>query len=1227
MQVAESLLRPSGVARSVPLIRQPSSLTETIRKRERTFLERAIMRLFPLSRERFILALAGLLAVCTFATAPRVVAQTPVANNPPQYGPYSGVFLYGGDGLRKDMVESDTILLADSPWSMYCWVRFEEPLQDSTLFAGMGDAKEEYPRYLAADARHIFYWMGKDSQLTAQATLSPKEWHLLAATFDGKAFHLYSDGEPVANGSLPLGTVSPVLQMAPPAYSIAGSRHFGGKIASFTILRHALTSDEITELFRKRGNFSLVEFEEGSKHWPVQTRGQAGYDAPQSPMTMPKTKAPFSKPVARPMPVLRSPWESRGDNAWQIAGGWRLKAAPEVNASDARISEAGFDASNWLQAVVPGTVLTTLIDRGIYPDPAYGLNNLAIPESLNKQDYWYRVALKSSDALRGKRLALTFDGINYSADVWLNGHHLGAIKGAFIRGNFDVTGIWRTGKDDENVLAVRVSPPPHPGIPNEESVKVGPGENGGIMVLDGPTFMASEGWDWIPGVRDRETGIWQPVVLRATGPVEIGDPQVVTKLPLPDTNRADVEIRVPLKNESDKPMRGTLKASFEGVSVAKEVELPPGDATVQLTPAEFKQLTVENPRLWWPNGYGPQNLYHLKLVFDVAGQESDSKRTQFGIREITYELSLLDSSGRLRRVEVDPTLGKIGLQGVVDTTHQGIREIPAADPMPPDLPKRWRAFWHSWVESLGPAGETSRAVRASNDTGTAPYLVIKVNGVRIACRGGSWGMDDFMKRVSREHLEPYFRLQHDANLNVIRNWMGQDTEESFYDLADKYGFLIWNDFWETTENYNLEAEDPALFLANARDVILRDRNHPSIAVWCGRNEGVPQPIINHGLDNLVNTLDGTRYYSPSSNQVELQNSGPYKYQDPKLYFTTLNRGFSVETGTPSMPTLESFESFVPKPDQWPIDDVWAYHDWHQSGNGDVAPFMAEIQAEFGAATSLADFERKAQMLDYVDHRAIFEGMDAHLWSPNSGRLLWMTQPAWPSTMWQIISHDYDTQASFYGVKKACEPIHIQMDLSNYEVAVVNTTIAPVDGLALEASVYSLSNKLLAHQEERKDSPADSVTDAFKLDLAPLLASNEVVLVKLNLRGAAGELVSQNLYWLAAESPSYRALDRLAPAQLSTAAISKTADDTVTVHVELKNTGSDVALEAKLTLVNTSDGSRILPAYYSDNYVSLLPGESRGIDIEYPASAVKGPAQIAIRGWNVTPGKVAVSAGR
>ena len=1185
-----------------------------------------------LERKYNVLTLT-LLAV--FVCVPAASAQLPITNDPPLYGPWNGTFFSDGDGLHERMVKDDSVLRADSPWSMFCWVRPEEAPKGLTLLAGAGSVTEQYPRYLAADANHITLWVGTENSLSAAASLVAGQWQLLAATFDGSKFRIYFNGAEMGSGVLALGTVSPVLQMAPaklplPAMSpvprmtseklpLPEAQHFGGKIAHFTLLRHALTREEVGKLSQQTPDFGSILFEEGSKPWPVQTRGQAGYRAPQEPSTLPHGNAPLSKPVAAALSAAHASLQASGNEHWTIADGWKLSAAPQVTVDATAISEPSFNTGDWLSATVPGTVLTTMVERGVYPDPDYGLNNLAIPESLNKQDYWYRNEFKGPKAVRGRRFTLTFEGINYKAVVWLNAKNLGTITGAFIRGVFDVTGVLQPG--ETNVLLVRVSPPPHPGIPQEQSIKGGPGENGGYMCLDGPTFVATEGWDWIPAIRDRDTGIWQPVVLTAAGGVTLGDAQVVTKLPLPAIDRADVEITVPMENASPSPVPGTLKASFDRTDITKTLTVPPGKSSVRLTSAEFSQLIVQNPRLWWPNGYGKQELYKLKLTFSEGNTESDSKQVRFGIREITYELSLFDQTGHLRRLEYSPTAAR-GHQRVVNVTHEGMREVPPTDPPPPDWPPEWREGWKSWVASLMPGMDKSAAVHPLDDTKAAPYLIIKVNGVRIACRGGNWGMDDSRKRVSRARLEPYFRLHHDANINMIRNWVGQNTEEVFYDLADEYGLLIWNDFWSSTQNYNIEPEDPALFLENARDTIQRFRNHPSIAMWCGRNEGVPQPIISDGLADLIDSLDGTRYYSPSSNQVNLQNSGPYKYQDPALYFSTLNHGFSVETGTASLSTLESFRASVPQEDQWPINDVWAYHDWHYSGNGESAPFMAQVQTEFGAGASLEDFERKAQMLNYVNHRAIFEGMNAHLWAPNSGRLLWMTQPAWPSNMWQILSSDYDTQASYYGVKKACEPIHVQLDLATFDVAVVNTTRASLAGLSMIADVYSLDNKPLLHHEEKRDSSADAVTAGFQLELAPLMAGH-VVLVKLQLKNAQGQLLSDNLYWLSDDYANYRQLTKLPAAQLMATASTSRTSEKVMVKVHLENRGTAAALEIKLTLLG-ADGSRILPAYLSDNYVSLLPGEMRDIEIESPANTLRTEPHLAIRGWNVPSQTVPVT---
>ncbi|HEX8893530.1 MAG TPA: LamG-like jellyroll fold domain-containing protein, partial [Terriglobales bacterium] len=440
---------------------------------------------------------------------PVAIAQIVPTNDPPVYGPYNAVILEGGDGLRKHMVERDTVLRADSPWTMYAWINVDLPATAPELVAGYGDVSAEYARYLGLDAGKLMLWAGPENSLSAPAAITPDKWQFVAATFDGAQFRLYSDGAQVGQGSLTLGRVAPTLQLAPtaplPVTPIAtpplpNAQHFAGKIAGFTIVRDALAADKIKQLASSPPNFALVEFEEGSKPWYVQTRGQAGYRAPQDPATWPKSRAPYPAAVAKPVPTGPA-LRDEGDNRWQLASGWVMAAAP-LKVSVEAMSKPGFAAQGWLAATVPGTALTTMIDRGVYPDSDYGLNNLVIPETLNKQDYWYRNEFKAPKP-GGRRFTLTFEGINYAAEVWLNGQSLGNIKGAFIRGMFDVTELLKPGQT--NVLLVRVSPPPHPGIPHEQSILGGPGENGGIMCLDGPTFVATEGWDWIPAIRDRDT--------------------------------------------------------------------------------------------------------------------------------------------------------------------------------------------------------------------------------------------------------------------------------------------------------------------------------------------------------------------------------------------------------------------------------------------------------------------------------------------------------------------------------------------------------------------------------------------------------------------------------------------------------------------------------------------------------------------------------------------------
>lgn len=1124
-------------------------------------------------------------------------------------GPYNVTFLEGGIGLARPLAAGSNAVLAAVSWSMTGWMSAVRLQPGEVIVAAVGDSAggpgaDGWRGIYLADGELRASW-GPGATLRSGTTLQPGRWYAVAATYDGTFARLYVDGKERAKERAATTAVDPRIELAPEIVHDPAMppRHFGGSLAQFTLTPFAQTSQEILSLARAQPQFALMTFNMVGAGWPWQERAWRGLQEPQDPWTLPRANTPPSAPVAVIAKAAPRDLQAQSDGT-SIIRNWQLAPAPLIGVTGDELSQAQYQERDWYPAVVPGTVLTSLIARGVYPDPDYGLNNLAIPDILSRQDYWYRSVFSAPETYRDHDLTLIFKGINYAAQIWLNGRRLGEIRGAFTRGTFDVTGILRAG--ELNAIAVRVSPPPHPGIPHEQSMSAGPGNNGGAMAIDGPTFIASEGWDWIPGIRDRNTGIWQDVEIKATGALHLRDPHVITHLPLPRTDTADISIVVSIENRRTTSVTGTVIASFDGISVEKTTVLTPGVSDVTLDAAEFPQLHLTAPRLWWPNGYGPAGLYALHIDVRSDGAVSDSASIHFGIRELTYELSLFDHDGRLRRVEVDPALGTLHGERLIDVRHEAIKRTP-----------------QGWAESLTAAGENSRAVRPVGSEVLSPYLVIRVNGVPIAARGGSWGMDDSRKRISRERLEPYFQLHRDAHLNVIRNWLGQNTEDVFYDLADEYGLLVLNDFWVSTQDFQMEPQDPALFLANARDVISRYRNHPSIAVWFGRNEGVPQPILNEGLADLVATLDGTRYYTGSSNSVNLQGSGPYNYRPPEQYFTELAHGFSVEVGTPSLSTLESLRASIPAADLWPLNDTYAYHDWHFGGNGDVATFMSALAEQYGPGTSLDDFERKAQLMNYVSYRAIFEGFAAHLWTQNSGRLLWMTHPSWPSNTWQIYSADYDTGAAYYAVKKACEPVHVQLNLPDFAVAVVNTTQIDQRRLVLRSRVLSLDNRLLGERVDHLDARANATTTLKSLaELSRALPRERLVLVKLTLRDRNGALLSDNTYWQGGTSADHQRLNELAAQSIGMAARSHASPSGTVVAVRLTNSGHAAALNAKITMLDEA-GGRVLPVYYGDNYVTLLPGEAREIEVRCPA----GPAQcarVALRGWNIVPKETVIS---
>lgn len=828
-----------------------------------------------------------------------------------------------------------------------------------------------------------------------------------------------------------------------------------------------------------------------------------------------------------PIPIQHAAVKETNNGMLDLAGGnWKLQRASLVKGDGPEISKSGYKDNDWMIATVPGTSLVSYLNDGALADPNFGDNQFQVSDAYFYDDFWYRDEFNLPTDYKEKKVFLNFDGINWKAEVFLNGSYIGKIDGAFTRGKFDVTGLLIPG--GRNVLAVRIKKNETPGFVTEQN-RESTDANGGELGADNPTFHASIGWDWIPTIRGRNTGIWSNVYLSESGPVTIEDPFLSTKLPLPDTSSASVSLSVSLKNHSEKTVTGKLAGRLGDINFELPVTLAPSEEkTVLLDSSTNASLKIMNPTLWWPNGYGNQHLYKVQLNFVTKdGMLSDSKSFNTGIREMSY-------------------------------TEEG------------------------------------------------GNLKIFVNGKRFVPFGGNWGFSEDMLRYRSREYDIAVRYHKEMNFTMIRNWVGQTGDDAFYDACDKYGIMVWQDFWLANPADGPDPNHPEMFIKNMEDFVKKIRNHPSIGIFVGRNEGNPPPEIEAALTKELPALSPGIKYIPNSANGTVGGGGPYGLMPLKSYYQNIRALTKLhsEIGLPDIVSYESLKQMMPQGNIWPQSSNWGLHDFTLQGAQHGESFNKTIQDAFGKIDNLKEWLSLAHWVEYEGYRAMFEAEAKY----RMGLLLWMSHSAWPSLTWQTYDYYFEPTAAYFASKKSCEPLHIQWNPLTDSIEVVNYAKADGSGLTASMEVITMQGTVLFKNQSQLDCPEDSLVRLFPV-MKPG-GNDSIYFVRLELK-KDNQIISQNFYLRGPSEETTGGLGNLRPVLN----LPKVQLFSTTKEVEkgghwylatvIKNGTKIPALNIKLQVVGDKNRKRILPVIFNDNYITLMPGEQRIITMEIDNTDTRG----------------------
>jgi exo-1,4-beta-D-glucosaminidase len=863
---------------------------------------------------------------------------------------------------------------------------------------------------------------------------------------------------------------------------------------------------------------------------------------------------------------------------------WTIQSSEKAKGTGEQISLPGFKIDSWYPAIVPSTVLGTLVENNVYRDIFFGKNLEKVPTAPFEVSWWYRKEFTVPMGPGLNRTRLEFDGINYRANIWLNGKRIGdasSIYGAYRRFAIDVTADVKM--SEKNVLAIEVFPPK-------------PGE---------PTV----GWvDWNPAPPDKAMGLFREVRVRATGDISIENPFVITKLDLAAFKEARLTVTAELVNHSDIDVSGTLEGRIEGARFSRELTLRPHETKpVELAPETTPELVIKDPRVWWTHDLGNPELYLLSLSFtQKKGPEAAPVKDE--VRDKPKDKELRRMPGMPRVLPSDSRIVRFGIREIADyRTDEG-------------------------------------------------YRGFKLNGRKILIRGGGW-TDDLLLDVKHKKLQAEVLYARHMNLNTLRMEGFWGTSQDLYNLCDENGILVlvgWSCQWEWTDYLGRPADEPYggitapeimdLVAASWKDQILWLRNHPAIFAWAEGSDMIPHPDLERRYIAILKEIDPTRptLVSTKGKTSEITGPsgvkmlGPYDYVPPIYWYVDTKNGgaygFNTETGPgPQVPPLESLRKMIPEDKLWPINDFWSFH-CSRGMFKDLARYNEAMDRRLGPAKDLEDYLRKAQFLNYEAMRAMYEAFVANKYR-STGVIQWMYNSAWPKLWWQLYDYYLQPNGAFYGAREAGAPVHILYNYGNQEIAAVNSSAAPSPKLKATIRVLDFGLKEIITKSIDFGLLADEVKTIDVLRLPSGLTP--AYFLDLRIFKDKGQLVDANFYCLSTKPETLdeengtwyvtpikdfadlTALNNLKPVTIKVKEKTSKDGPMTRVTIELENPSDDLALMVEIRVVRDTSGEVVLPIYLDDNYITLLPKETRKISGVFSTEDLGGELPVVkIRGWNV-----------